>query len=147
MPTRPNIEHELSERLQKIGQALRICVERSLPKTIGGLTMQQLRALKFVYSNPGTTMGDVAKEFRITKASTNALIKRLLNQKWLKKHADKDDRRITRLTITPQKLKGMRVLMEKKEHAITEMLKPLPKKDKQELLRILQTISLDAFTS
>lgn len=133
-------DQEIIDCLRNIDQRIRLAISAVRSEDIGQLTLEQMAALRFVYEQPNTTMGEIAKAFHITKASANALIDRLCKKNWLVRKQDKDDRRVVRLAISPPSLKRIRVLVSRKQESMKTMLRALTPKEKRDLLRLLKKL-------
>lgn len=133
------MEREISGLMQGLHQAMhkRLC-NTELPAE--HLTLQQLRTLHLVRQRPGIIMGDVAAEFQITKASVNALIKRLCRDGWLTRTQDRKDRRITHLRLSPLAASKIKKTLNRKRTIAAAALASLSDADQKTLRRILRTM-------
>jgi DNA-binding MarR family transcriptional regulator len=86
-------------------------------------------------------MRDIAKCFSITMPSATALIDKLIEMKFVFRKNDETDRRIVKISLTKQGEKLLEEAMKQRMDKINKFLVSLSKKDKEDLLRILQKIT------
>ena len=103
-------------------------------------TMLQFAALHFLKSKPAQTVGDLANDLKLSKSSTTQLIKRLSHAGLVKRDSDKDDLRITRITLTPGGEEEMILQKKKMLNKIGTLFSKVPQKDIKELIRIYRAI-------
>ena len=104
------------------------------------LSILQLHALIFLKKNNPVHMSDIAQNFRIEMPTATSLLNKLVALKLVRRTADKKDRRIVHIVLTP---KGEEVLEEAKEQRnkkINTMMSYLSEADKKKLLVILERI-------
>lgn len=127
-----DVMHELHQAIQKRLTLARLPSEQ--------LTLQQLRALHLIRQQPGMTMGDLAQSLAITKASTNALVNRLVRNKWVGRVQDKQDRRISHLFLSKSAETNIQHTLDQKRAIIRQAFSSLSQADQKQLNRILQTV-------
>ncbi len=140
---------DIANLLQLIQQRLHARLWANAGSDVHELTIQQMRALRFIQAHPAVPMGDLVKELGITKASVNALISRLCRKDWLTRVQDTHDRRVFRLSLSAQATKQFEVTMRLKHKLAERMIASLSSKDQRQLQSILQNLSahLDASSS
>ncbi len=104
------------------------------------LTMVQFEALILIKHNPDIQMKDLAEYFSITMPSATSLIDKLIEMKYANRKNDIKDRRIVKINLTKQGEKLLHEAMKQREIKINTLLASLSRKDKEELLRILETV-------
>jgi DNA-binding MarR family transcriptional regulator len=94
----------LSELVREVGRKL-----REMHQNVPGspINHTSLMVLKIVAERKNPTMKDLADQFGITPPSITALIDPLIEGRFLLREIDRDDRRITRLSISD---KGRQIL-------------------------------------
>jgi len=105
-----------------------------------GLTMPQLVTLKYITEEGRPTMKQTADFLCITTASATSIIDGLVRSGEVRRMPDKKDRRIIRLEITAKGQKNLRRNLKEVENYIKMMLKTIPEKDHQNLIKILENI-------
>lgn len=70
----------------------------------------QVKIFKYLGKNEGATQQDITDFFQLKKSSTSYLIKKMVNQGYVRKVTDPDDRRSQRLYLTDKGLKKFKVL-------------------------------------
>ena len=108
----------------------------------GGDPFSQIRleALAFIESQKDPTMKDIAQYFSIKPPTATSLVNGLVNEKYLARVTDRNDRRIVRITLTA---KGKRELSEghrRKLEKIERKFSPLNAKEREALAKILTKI-------
>jgi DNA-binding MarR family transcriptional regulator len=104
------------------------------------LPLSYLETLRFTKEKEHPTMRDIAEYLRITAPSATALVEVLVHAGYLKRVADKDDRRVVRLTLSPS---GNAVLTRTFKHRMSSLRKVIEKlsdTDQKELARILSKL-------
>jgi len=65
-------------------------------------TRLQIRTMKYLFINPETTVGDLAKELVMSSGAIAQLLDRLEGYGWIKRDNDPEDRRVIRLSLTQE---------------------------------------------
>ena len=105
------------------------------------LTMLQCQALECVKKKKNVHMHDIASHFATTMPTATALIDKLIAAKLVKRENDVNDRRIVKLFMTKLGDKLLHQVVKRKSEKMGKILSYLSKQDKQELLRILETLA------
>ena len=109
--------------------------------SITHLSMLQLQALILIKKTPNVQMRDIATHFRIELPSATSLLNKLHEMKLVQRQADPDDRRIVRINLTADGQALLKNAMIERSKKIEKLLAFLSEKDKEELLRILLTLT------
>lgn len=109
-------------------------------------TMIQAQALRFIKENPGAMVGELAGQLHISMSSTAQLTDRLEKRSWIKRSADRKDRRIVRLSLTPSGEEELSGFYKQMVERMADFYGNIPLKDVKELLRIHNTL-IDAVES
>jgi len=100
-----------------------------------GMTFMQAQVLRFVSKNEGCLMKDLAEEFSVTLAAITGIADRLEEKGVLKRTEDPQDRRASRLRLTPRARSLMRRMDEARQKTMEEILKNLSKKERVQLMK------------
>jgi len=104
------------------------------------VSILQLQALVFLHMKKNAQMSEIANHFKIELPSATSLINKLVEMNLVTRKADKEDRRLVRISLTKQGetllSEGLRARAKHMEH----ILSFLSQADKKELLRIIQKL-------
>jgi len=99
MATNRSLRREFLSTLIETSRHLRHFVDRRARRL--GLTGAQLRLLSKLRRNEGATQAELANEMEMRPISLSALVDKLTQQGLVERRADKSDRRLNRLHLTP----------------------------------------------
>jgi MarR family transcriptional regulator for hemolysin len=99
MTTNRSLRREFLSSLIETSRHLRHFVDRRAQRL--GLTGAQLRALSKLRRQEGATQADLANSMEVRPISLSGLIDKLTEQGLVERRADRSDRRINRLHLTP----------------------------------------------
>lgn len=112
--------------------------EKSKGLTFGkDLTLSQLDTLIFIGTENKKTMESISKHLNITPPSTTTLINKLEKQRLIIRKADKDDRRLTYIELTPKTKKQLSDMKTKKEKIFNSLLSKLNEKERRDFKKII----------
>lgn len=134
-----SINNTISECIFRISRSMRDSMLFS--KKNQQLTLLQLHTLMFLKKNNNVPMNEIAKHFRISKPTATTLLDKLIEMKLAKRTTNEEDRRLIHVSLTTKGLELMKKAMDHRKKKMELMLSFLPKRDKEELLRILQILS------
>lgn len=103
-------------------------------------TMLQLQALGFLKHNSASTVSQLSKFLATSSSSTAQLTDRLFNSGWIKREADKKDRRVIHLSLTPKGEKHFLEIKRKKFAKMGKFLRVLPETDLEQLVTIMSKV-------
>ena len=126
----------LSKMKRQIEQQSNTSVEERMA------TMLQIHSLDFIAENPLSTPSQVAGFLCLPSSSTAQLIDRLITSSWIKRVPDEYDRRIVHLELTDSGKKQLQDLKQRRAERFSPILTHVPKRDLEELVRIMDTISI-----
>ncbi len=126
----------LSKMKRQIEQQSNTSVEERMA------TMLQIHSLDFIAENPLSTPSQVAGFLCLSSSSTAQLIDRLITSSWIKRVPDEYDRRIVHLELTDSGKKQLQDLKKRRAERFSPILTHVPKRDLEELVRIMDTISI-----
>jgi DNA-binding MarR family transcriptional regulator len=128
--------------LQVHEQAMRLVGPSQIPLD---LTVQQLRVLNLVASEPGLSSQDLARQLAVSPPTASGLVDRLEEKGVLERRRDPDDRRLRRLYLTEL---GQEAVLEGDslfERALVAVIKLMTPDDMRAMKRSSQTM-LDVFS-
>jgi MarR family transcriptional regulator, 2-MHQ and catechol-resistance regulon repressor len=117
-------------------------VERSVATLDIGLS--DFMILEALLHKGPLTMSELSDAALITNASMTAAIDRLEERAFVERIADKQDRRVRRVQLTPQGAALIKRLYARHERDLDEVMSGIPSTDRAELRRGLKTIGLAA---
>lgn len=100
-----------------------------------GMTFMQAQVLRFVLRNEGCLMKDVAEEFRVTLAAITGIADRLEEKGLLKRTEDPEDRRASRLKLTPRARSLVRKMDEARQRTMLEILENISENERHQVMR------------
>jgi len=136
----------MQERTEKIINLIleisRIVRKKMILECGDGITISpiQIHALSFIERSGEITMKEFAKHLKISSPSATAFANRLVNNNWVKRLNDPNNRRLVKLKITDY---GKDILENKRKERIEitkKIINIIPKNDQTELIRILSNI-------
>ena len=122
-------------RLQQI--AVAIFIQET---EVHGLTPVQYAALQAVSNAPGLDPRPLARTIGFDTSTMAGVIDRLEARGLMLRNASPTDRRVRRLTATPQGLALLAQVLPDVQRAQERMLAPLPKPERIEFIRMLRTL-------
>ncbi len=133
------INSQISETIFKLFKSMKPTM--SYDSKTFHLTMVQFEALICLKHNSNMQMGDIAECFSITMPSATALVDKLIEMKFVSRNNDSKDRRIVKISLTKQGEKLLEEAMKQRINKMNKFLSSISRKDKEDLLRILQRIT------
>lgn len=132
-------DSQLVEEIFKISRFMRD--NMSFHKHLTHLSILQFQTLIYIKKNNNAQMSEIAQEFNIELPSATSLINKLCKTKLVARKADKKDRRLVRISLTKKGTVLLETALHERSKKIQENLAYLSKKDKYDLLRIIQKMS------
>ncbi len=102
----------------------------------------QLHALIIVKEHDALTMKELAEFLHITSPSATSIVNRLVKTKWVKRIADKTNRKLVRLTLTEAGKKCVITSMKFHTKMMKDLFSLLTISDQKEFARILGNLHL-----
>lgn len=102
------------------------------------LTSPQIFCLKAVGRQPGTTMGDLARDLQTGPTAITGLVDRLEERGLVERVADPRDRRVIRVRLTPKGKETMEEFRRVRVHLVRELLNAMPPDSREALWRGLR---------
>lgn len=102
-----------------------------------GLTRAQWLLLTRLHRRPGASQSDLAEMMEIEKASAGRLVDRLEAKGWVVRRADKGDRRVNRVYLTPEAERVHKRIWRIAEATVDDALTDLGPREVAQLGRLL----------
>lgn len=122
-------------RLQQIAVAIFLQETES-----AGITPVQFAAMQAVHNTPGLDQRTLARTIGFDTSTTAGVIDRLEARGLLQRNASPEDRRVRRLTLTPQGEALLAEVIPAMQRAQVRMLDPLSKAERAEFMRLLRRL-------
>lgn len=106
----------------------------------------QLHTLIIVKEHDGLTMKELADFLHIASSSATSIVNRLVKTKWVKRIADKTNRKLVRLTLTDAGKKCVITSMKFHTKMMRDLLSLLSISDQKEFARILGNLHITLAT-
>ena len=116
--------------------------EMSYTHDVTHLSVLQIQTLFFLKHDKDKTisMTDIAEYFRIELPSATSLVNKLIIQKLVSRHADKNDRRLVLIALTPEGKTMLENAMCERRKKLEKVLSYLSEKEKADLSSIFKTL-------
>ena len=101
------------------------------------LSVQQFRALRFVYRHPGASLSEVAEHVGLTLPSTSKMIDRLVTRHLINREPLAHNRRRMSLTLTPLGQSTLEAARAATQAQLSALLAALPAGELADLVRAL----------
>lgn len=108
-----------------------------------GMNPTQFEVMGIVFHEGNPTMKDIADKLGITPPSTTAIVENLCEKGLLERIFDENDRRITRIVLTPKSLKEFSKNKNMRLTVIKNVFSKIDKKDIDDLERIINKLVKD----
>jgi len=133
-----NTVESIKEVLFKITRQMK--GKMSYTKNLTHLSHLQIQTLIFIKKNQKVSMTDIAKYFCIELPSVTSLLNKLSDRKLIIRYEDEQDRRLVMVTLTDSGKILLKQARREQHEKLNEVLSCLSKKEKNDLLLILQTL-------
>ena len=104
------------------------------------LSLLQLQALIFLHKTTNAQMRDIAEHFKIEMPTATDLIAKLVKNKLVQRKVDEKDRRLVRISLTPQGQLLLTDAMRQRNKKLARILSYLSTHEKEQLLAILSLL-------
>lgn len=140
MKTHTYSEQEIANFLQDINQKINHRV-RSTKSALNNLTILQIQTLRYIHSHEQITTTDLSRIFQVSKPSASALVDRLVENGWIKRNSQPEDRRTLLLTLSKKGMEKLDTICDHRSKITTLVLKSLTRQEKQTFAQILEKIN------
>lgn len=110
----------------------------SSSKPEGRLTLIQLRTVMFVAENRIVKPTEIAKKFAITPASVTSQIDSLVEDGWLERKYNQDDKRVIEVTMTDRGKRELPRELEKLQESCEWLFRALDTEDAKQLTGLVK---------
>jgi len=107
----------------------------------GKITLPQFWTLDYLHCHGQSTMTEISRFLRISRAATTGLIDRLLIQGLILRGKESGDRRLVRIDLTAKGHRIIKHIREQKHKNLTHVFTRISATDRSEHLRILEQIA------
>lgn len=108
------------------------------------LTMQQVRVLGYLYRQPGSSLGDLARWRDVSLPTMSKMVQCLVNRELVTRTPDPENRRAICITVTPAGERIYLAILTRLQHRVSELLATLSPEQQTAALEILECLA-DAF--
>ena len=119
----------------ELSRLMRSAMSQSDPKHAS--TLLRLQGLVLIRETPEITMKDLAKKLSISASTATVFVDRVVEFGWVERKADKTNRRLVRLHLTPRGKKCLTKYLQERRTILRRSIAQIPTKDQRELQRIL----------
>lgn len=105
------------------------------------LTMIQIRTLIYVHENKIVKPTEIAKNFRITPASVTSQIDKLVEDGWLERVRNEDDKRVIEVKLTEKGKRELPNEIEKLHQSCEWIFKSLDQQEQKKLLELVRKVN------
>lgn len=133
---------DLSQALQHLIQTF---MHQSMHKVITyvktrGLSMSQMGTLLLLHRQESCAVSDIGEYLGITSAASSQLLNRLVEEGWVKRSEDPDDRRHKLLELTPAGREMVRESMEIRQSWIVSLVDTLTPSEQAEVEKSIRLL-------
>lgn len=124
--------------LRKIVRHLRVTDRRA--EAASGASAAQLFVLSALYAEPARSLGELAERTLTDQSSVSTVVAKLVDKKLVVRKADAHDRRRIVLRLTAAGERVVRAAPRLPQASIVELIRAMPAKRRDELVRSLQSL-------
>jgi len=137
------VREELTAQIiEAQGRMNRVIRERTLDSWVKlNLTIPQLKSLFYISRHGRVNLSGLASGIRVTPANVTGIVDRLVEQGFLTRTPDTDDRRVSWLSVTDR---GKTLINDLREGRVQEMRRILDKLTEEELAIVARSFELVA---
>jgi len=110
----------------------------------GELSPLQIRTMVFIKDKGCVKSSELARQFNVTPATITAQIDKLVNNGWLERCDDGDDRRVINITLTKKAQEEVDELVEKTIKKYNWVFQSLTKEEQKQFLSLVIKINQNA---
>ena len=110
----------------------------------GELSPLQIRTMVFIKDKGCVKSSELARQFNVTPATITAQIDKLVNNGWLERCDDGNDRRVINITLTTKAQEEVDALVEKTIKKYNWVFQSLTKEEQEQFLSLVIKINQNA---
>lgn len=153
MPSRPGAgtppsgePEEMAQTLLDVMAAIRRTARRvaGIPGVLSSLTGSQIELVRTVQRRPGISVAEAAEELRLAPNTVSTLVGQLTDAGIIVRTADRDDRRVARLALSPTATRTVVRWYDRRTEAVGAVLARIPPAERrrlQEAQAVLATVA------
>jgi DNA-binding MarR family transcriptional regulator len=133
-----------SNKVNTIKQIFDLARYLNSSQSQGRLTLIQLMTVLFVSEKGIVKPTEIAKHFAITPASVTSQIDNLVEEGWLERKYNQDDKRVIEVTLTERGKKELPKELDKLDESTEWLFKGLDSEEKKKLPELIRKINKSA---
>lgn len=135
---------EMDATAQLIGSlfSLKRVIRQRLMKMeqLSELNIHQMHTLLCIFEHPRLTMSELATMLRISQSSATSLVSRLQRMGFLQRRADRKNRKLIRVSLTPRGASVLKKTMRQSQLHMKAIFSHIPANDRATMARILTSL-------
>jgi len=134
----PNTDDYIGVVIADAARLLRTAFDRRV--RVLGITRAQWLVLTRVHRHPGASQSELADMMEVERASAGRMIDRLEANGWVQRRAERRDRRIKRVYLTPEAERVHRRIWRVAEATVDDALAGLSTQESAQLMQLLSRV-------
>jgi DNA-binding MarR family transcriptional regulator len=131
----PNTDDYIGVVISDVARLLRTAFDRRVRAL--GITRAQWLVLTRLHRHPGASQTELADMMEVERASAGRMIDRLEANGWVERRAERRDRRVKRVYLTPEAERVHRRIWRVAEATVEDALSDLSAQEGAQLMRLL----------
>ena len=131
---------ELSQLLEQMRHLWRPPKKASPPSSLKALTLPQARCLMFITRHENCTMSELCKHLGVRLSTASELVDRVVVAGLALRSTDKEDRRITRLTLTRRGRNIHQKFQAMQKERVSRLISTFTREEYREFTGALKTV-------
>jgi DNA-binding MarR family transcriptional regulator len=133
-----NPDEHIGFMISDVARLLRTVFDRRVRRL--GLTRAQWLVLTRLHRRPGASQSELADMMEVEKPSAGRMIDRLETKGWVERRAQKGDRRINRIYLTPEAERVHKRIWRIAEATVADALADLSNPEAAQLMKLLARV-------
>ncbi|TMI99083.1 MAG: MarR family transcriptional regulator [Alphaproteobacteria bacterium] len=134
----PNTDDYIGVVIADAARLLRTAFDRRVRKL--GITRAQWLVLTRLHRHPGASQSELADMMEVERASAGRMIDRLEANGWVQRRAERRDRRVKRVYLTPEAERVHRRIWRVAEATVEDALAGLSPQESAQLMQLLSRV-------
>lgn len=135
-----NTDEFIGVVISDVARLMRTVFDRRVRRL--GLTRAQWLVLTRLHRRPGASQSELADMMEVEKASAGRMIDRLETKGWVVRRAQKGDRRVNRIYLTPEAEKVHKRMWRIAEATVDDALASLSDRETMQLMKLLARVKV-----
>src|SRR2546423_9694168 len=131
----PNTDDYIGVVIADVARLLRTAFDRRVRAL--GITRAQWLVLTRLHRHPGASQSELAEMMEVERASAGRMIERLEANGWVQRRAERRDRRVKRVYLTPEAERVHRRIWRVAEATVEDALADLTTRESAQLIGLL----------